>query len=674
MLLIIDSYRAEQRGILLRKLLVSLLLLSLVSLSVLPSVPGAPRALRGTMAARQPSPPGGVLANWTTNRVQNPGFENWSTPGDAADWSEERSADSGTWYATTPDPVQDGTYSAGMQTESPSGGGFSFTYFEQNWLYANLGLLNLSFDWYSDQTQNIGSDEFVVDAIINNSGSTHTMRYYLNWTSPPSLWNTSHTAYFTLGGPTQQWNYFSRNLTADFESVAEFPSLSTAAVLMHFRFVLTSAADTTQVNRGFIDNVVLENDTTVWIKDATNNGNFEAVANWNLGRGYEEGFISRSTTVHSGSYSANLTAACNQRTSKAELSYSPYTRITALNPANLSFWWYLDVQDPPSFSLAYLRITCYNNTGYQYIHYHLGSRSTMFNQTNSLVLQVDNFNTTNSWFHVNRNLWEDAHDYFNTDELTLYTLHFGVTGGGDFEESRITLLIDDVEHLSGAVNGAGFEDQPAEGSDLRGWGYTPSTDDRLKVTSTAYAGDKAAHLYVNSSSVFGKYQTLCGRPIRGSRNTYLDVVWRLKAYTPRKGSFICFYVKFSDDKYLYYYFAASSEDVKHNGTLSGYFNVTGINTGQTWHSMHRCLSSDYEAVFGYRPNTTLDTFHLYANATGGSWVGIIFDDLYIYDTEGPINLLMLLFPVIVAAIVIIIVVIVVLFVFLVWRPRRKSSP
>ncbi len=657
-----------------RKWLVCLMLLSLVSLSVLPAVSGALPTPQVPPINRQPSSPGGVPANWTSNRVENSGFENWTTPGDAAAWAEDRSGDLGTWYAEAPDPVQSGTYSAGMQVESPSTGGNEFTYFSQGDPYLNIGLgdvsSNLTFWWYSDQTQNIGSDALYLSVLINNSKTLMIMRYYLNGTT--SFSNMSYAAFFNLGGPTQQWNRFSRNLTADYEAVAEFPVLSPSAEVCVFMFVLESAADTTQVNRAFIDNLVFENATTVFVNSSIRNGDFETNTEWGIGyHGNEEGYVTRSPTAHLGSYSCNLTAASNQRVSNAYIASNPCSRLTSLNPGTLSFWWYLDFENLPSYSFAWVYVSLNNGTAGHTIRYMLGGRSTFTNQVDVLYLNVENFNTTGSWFYFNRSIWQDAWDYFGSDEVRIQNLRFQVEGRGDSVDSRVTLLVDEVEQIAGAVNGAGFEDQPAVGSHIRGWGgYYYTTDDSLRVTSTAYAGNKAAHLSVNSSSVFGDYQPLGGRPIRGSRNTYLDVAWRLVKYTPAESDFACLYVRFGDGKYLYYYFAITSDKVLYNGTIYGYFNVTGVNTGQTWHLMQRCLSTDYEAVFGHRPDTLLHTLHLYANASGGHLVELLFDDLYIYDVGGPINPLLLLLPIIVAVVVIIIVV--VALIIFVWYRRRSK--
>ena len=423
--------------------------------------------------------------------------------------------------------------------------------------------------------------------------------------------------------------------------------------------------------------MVLENDTTTWINGTINNGGFETGEFWSFHGNQEAGYISRSTTAHTGSWSCNITTPCNLEYShsKAEIISSSYTRITALNQGNLSCWWYLDTEDFTLDSYSCLRLNFRNATNYQAVYYYLGYNSTYVTPSNSsttLIFNVENHNTTGTWIYCQRNLWQDASDYFKTNELYLTQFEFHCSCSTYLESSYLTLLIDDMEHIAGAVNGAGFEDQPAVGSPLRGWGgYYISTDDRLRVTDTAYAGSKAANLTIPiGSSYYSQSQPLYGRPIRGSRNTYLDMAWRLDAFNSSADDVARIGVSFGDGKTLYYYLAIRSGEFPDNTNTTGYFNATGYNTLGTWHLMHRSLNDDYAAVFGSRPDTTLTTIYLYAATNGANRLSLLFDDLYLYDTEfTPINPLILLLPVIIAVVIIIIVLVIII---LVWRSRRKS--
>lgn len=659
-----------------RKFVVCFLLLSLLTLSALLAVPGAPPALQSTKTDRQPtgqySP-----ANWTTNRITNPGFEDWTSPTNAEEWSETTSGETDIWYAEAPEPVKSGTRSIGFSAKSSPTGNVIVNYVSaSSSLQSNMGKLNLTFDWYSDQIQNNGSDTFFVGVGVYDVTGPHLITYYLNGTSQGAA-NHSYAAYFDLGGPVQTWNRFSRNLTADYEAVAEFPSLTPAAYIFFLRFILYSFPDTPQVNQAYLDNVVLENDTTTWINSTVHDGGFETGESWEFNLGTENSYISRSTTAHSGSSSCNITAQSSLHISQASLSIFPYTRITALNPGNISFWWCLDYENLAQNSYASLDIGFYNGTGYQNLNYYFCSGGGTFGITNSstgLYLHVEELNTSGSWVYFHRDIWAEAGAYFGVDELYISSVYFRVLNVENLSgDSRITFLLDDVEQISGAVNGAGFEDQQAVDSRVRGWGSAYAAYDRLRVTDTAYAGSKAANLTLPTSGTVSVSQNLRSRPIRGSRNTSLDLAWRLDDFSVTSNDYARIYVYFGNYKYLYYYFGLRSGELPDNTSSSGYFNVTGVNTLGTWHLLHRNLSSDYAAVFGTRPNTTLTYLYLSARTYGADRLVLLIDDLYLYDTDDtpPINPWLLLFPVFVAVIVIIVVVLVVLFVVIVWQRGRK---
>ena len=207
-----------------RKLIVCIMLLSLFSLSVLPTVPGTPPALQAT-ASRQPSPPGSAPANWSSNRIANPGFEDWASPYDAEVWYEEAEGFSSSRPFQAPDPVKSGTFSAGVEALCPPYCAPTQSRFRGS-PYADIRLLNLTFDWYSDQTLNTGLDSFFVSLVLSDGIDWREMVYVLNGTYQYS-YNYTYGVVFSLEGPVQTWNRFSRNITADYEAVTEFPSLST---------------------------------------------------------------------------------------------------------------------------------------------------------------------------------------------------------------------------------------------------------------------------------------------------------------------------------------------------------------------------------------------------------------------------------------------------------------
>ena len=255
-----------------RKFFVCLMLLSLFTLQLLPVVsgpsPAPPATASGQSPTRSPVP---ATANQTTDWFANGDFERWDSPTGAELWGESTTDNLYTWYAEAPWPIKSGSYSAGIQANSEPGG---TTVYAQIYPYlsdVDMRALNLTCYWYSDQTQNIGSDRFYIDIRVYGGGNYYSLVYMLNGTLP-GITNTSSQGTFLVGGPTQQWNRFSRNLSADFEAIPGWPSITAAHVMYDLDFQMLSTTETTQWNRAFIDDVVLENDTTTWINGTIREG------------------------------------------------------------------------------------------------------------------------------------------------------------------------------------------------------------------------------------------------------------------------------------------------------------------------------------------------------------------------------------------------------------------
>ena len=56
-----------------------------------------------------------VESNWTSNRLKNSDFEDWIDQYDCVGWDYSTSPDRYQWVAQAPHPVNEGTYSGGMQ-------------------------------------------------------------------------------------------------------------------------------------------------------------------------------------------------------------------------------------------------------------------------------------------------------------------------------------------------------------------------------------------------------------------------------------------------------------------------------------------------------------------------------------------------------------------------------
>ncbi|MFX1563321.1 MAG: Ig-like domain-containing protein, partial [Promethearchaeota archaeon] len=450
-----------------------------------------------------------------------------------------------------------------------------------------------------------------------------------------SSYRTVYTAY----GPSEQWNVFSRNITLDYLDSPLTPStISSTIQVRYLYFYIYANGGTDQYIRSFVDDVNLVNETNsyVWIGGTTRNGNWESSGSWSNAGNLDESLVSQSAMAHSGSWSANLTTTSYGNWSYCELDSQPNARITALNPGILSFWWYLSYQHATTYSKSVLWFYLYNGAQYFDLVYFMGygGVSAPFSNTSSrLCINVNGFNTTDSWVYCERDIWADAGAFFSTNELFVDYCYFWMENIGI--GTQIITLLDDVRLESGAVNGAGYEDQGVVGSRVRGWGWDYEEYDEFRVTDTAYSGSKAANFTLNNGAGSDFDQELNWRPLNGSRETYLDVMWRLDDYTPTSGNYARIRVYFENGYNLFYYLASYSGLLPSNSSSSGFFNVTGASTMYTWMQMHRDLVHDYEAVFGSKPDTTILRIYLYGSTTAGNRLELLLDDFYLYDDPAP---------------------------------------
>ncbi len=577
------------------------------------------------------------LANWTSNRFENPDLETWYDSYSPSIWYPWSTQESFTWYASSPWPVNEGSRSAGMQCRSRQSF-YSDARWSQSSINADMDNLSLTFDWYLEENEDPTNNYFYFDIGVYQIGWGWRYMYYtLNGSFTGT--NSTYYGYYKASGPTQQWNTFSRNITNDFISNPSFPS--TLPANLEFRDIyiyIVTQTETDQYMRSFLDdfNLVNETNSYVWIGGATRNGNFEGSSNWGKSTGADYSVVSRSNLVHSGLWSANLTALSIGNQSHCELHHWPDSRITALNQGILSFWWYLSYERATSNSFSYAYLSFYNNTHYYDIMYLLGNGGSIVpfgNSSNFLVICVDGYNTTNTWMYCERNIWTDAAAYFGANEFFPNYVYFSSYAYG--QNSRTVTLIDDTKLKAGAVNDGGYEDQGAVGSRVRGWGYPYDENNELRVTDTVYAGNKAANFTLTNGAAKIIVQYLNGRPLNSSRETYLDAMWRLEDYTPTSGNNAYLRVALGNGRNLYYYIASYSGLLSSNTSSYGYFNVTGASTMGTWMQMHRDLAHDYEAVFGSLPDTYIDTIYLNGFTSGGKRLELLFDDLYLYDDPAP---------------------------------------
>ncbi len=582
----------------------------------------------------QPGPDLGIV-NWTANRVQNPGFEQWVTSANPNDWTASSTMDRYRWIATQPTwPVNQGTYSAGIECRGALDDSYATLYQE---FAADMRNLSITFDWYLGQNMFPATDYFRFEVNLIEGSTIYTLNYYLNGTRG-TLTNQTFFANFQVGGLSQQWNTFSRNLTADYLAVPTFPgTIGPTLECYRVRFRINAIANIApEFLRVFVDDVYLTNESTTWIGGSTANGDFETGSfSSSTGTSHSDaGYISQSPTSHTGNWSANATILSRGNYSQASLWSYPELRITSFSQSNFQFWWNLDYHQSIGVSISYLILGFHNRTHEMQIYYFIGYTAGFLpwpNTSTSLTFHADNFNTTGSWVYCNRNLWLDAAAYFSTDEL--FISYFAFMTYTNSAGHHLTVLIDDFTLIGPALNGAGFEDQPAIGDPVRGW--TSQNWSGFTVTGTAYAGIKAANLTLANDADQFIYQYLTGRPLNGTRESYLDLMWRLEDYTQAIGNRAYLEVRLESGHRLFYYFAIVPADLPLNTSSSAYFTVAGINTMNTWMQMHRDLVHDFAAVFGSLPNTRINVIILNGYTSPSNRLELLMDDLYLYDDPAP---------------------------------------
>ncbi|MFW9983564.1 MAG: hypothetical protein ACFFCB_02415, partial [Candidatus Odinarchaeota archaeon] len=440
-------------------------------------------SLLGLMVSDAPVLPGPdlVQSNWTSNRFQNPDFEDWNDPTDCVGWDVVTSPDRYQWAAQAPYPVSEGTYSGGIQIRDTTT--TSDLKLRQNDIGADMSNLTLSFDWYLDQVADPLQDFFRIDIEFAETGigDDYNIHYYLNETVT-GLTNQTLVGHYIINGPPHQWNLFSRNLTDDFIEIPTFPGSVWATLeLNEIVCWLRASSETSTYVQAFVDDVRLINATNnyEWINGSVRNGNFETgdLTSWDLEiPNMDQGFIQSSTTAVSGILSANMTANSLGNESFIIFLDGCEARLTSLNPGILQFQWRLNIQSPNENTTAFIHLRAHDGTTNVHIYYLLtyyGPFAPRSNTSTSLALRADNFNTTGSWNTFSRNVWNDALGSFSGNEIHVDSFEVEVQAWGF--DARTELLLDKANFEAATVNGAGFEDQPAVGERIRGWYRTDST-------------------------------------------------------------------------------------------------------------------------------------------------------------------------------------------------------
>ena len=120
---------------------------------------------------------------WKLNHISNPGMEEWTTTHDLDDVYTYRTTEHYSWYTQTPEYVNEGVQSRGIQSRAIDPDHPANAYIGRNdgWLYWNNPTnLTMRFDWYIDSIpQPIDYDYFRLDIYLGAPGDVD-MHYYFN--------------------------------------------------------------------------------------------------------------------------------------------------------------------------------------------------------------------------------------------------------------------------------------------------------------------------------------------------------------------------------------------------------------------------------------------------------------------------------------------------------------
>ena len=569
------------------------------------------------------------ITNWTHNHFENPGLEGWSSPQSPNDWSAYRTGDRYVWFATDPPyNVSEGTYSGAQQARTTtSATGWSYWY--QSAFGADMQNLTLDFDWLVSLMPDMNYDYFLVYARLSDG---RYLYYYMAGGLGLTLTNTSTSGRYQLFGPIGTWQNFYRNITADYLAIPGFPSTITPGLTMsNLYFYLQAGTALNQWLRAFFDDVKLENGSITYIGGTTRNGNLETGSfnPWYSAGSAAESHTTQSSTAHTGSFSGNVTGISDGNLSLAQIYQYPRIRISNDNQGSFNCWWRLDQDNVGSSDYATINFQFYNFTDYFRIYYVIGGGPVGFsNSTWDHYFLIDGFNTTGSWQYFERNLWQEVTSVFDTSDAIVDS--FFVTALAGTPNSRVELLFDDVKLVARTVSVADFEDQRDIGSLVYGWDHEYSYD--LTVTDQGYGGGKAANCTLLPFAGFQLDQDLHRRPLNSTRETYLDLMWRIEDFTE---GLIMFYVLFHNGRSLRYVLGTSYWGSLGNSSNNVYFNVTGSGTSGSWIQLHRDLDHDYEAAFGSLPDVEMQAL-VFEVSNGNARLEVLYDDVYIYDDPAPI--------------------------------------
>jgi hypothetical protein len=563
--------------------------------------------------------------DWKLNHIADPGMESWTTAHDLEGVSTYRTNEHFVWYATDQTGfVNEGTRSRGIQTRAvdPNHPGEGYIS-KSSWVYwDNPTNLTMKFDWYIDSIpEPIDYDYFRLNIYLGSPGDVH-MYYYFNCEDTART-NTSNYMYFFIDEPTQTWNTFERNITEDFFSIAAaYPT-----EFQQFRFEQRTRSS--EYSRAFIDDLVMANGTIIY-GGTIGNGDFEANTGWYSGTNNDPADIAQNSIRQEGNWSANVTASSNGNQSRAQVSYSPDRYLSSLNSDTFSFQWMIDeFNGANEDTFAYVVISCYNESESFNIFYNLayGENTNTYAWEGVGIINATGFNTTGQWNTFSRSIWEDISSFNETDYVIVDEIEINVWARG--QTSRISILFDDIQFESAAIDDQGYEDQRNVGDNILPWDSSTFT-----VTNTSHSGTKAANLTIANGNSFGNGIEFENRFLNDNTDLWLDFFWRIEDDSGNATNVLYLEMYFESGESLAYIFVNHSTVPSSNG-FDEYIMLPEVNTVGSWINFQRNLFNDFTDVFGHEPDTKINEFYLVAESDGGGRLSVLFDDVYLYNDPAP---------------------------------------
>ena len=387
------------------------------------------------------------LSNGTySNYGTNGDFET----GDGLGWEHH---DGTPVYVTQSDDSTDGSYSLNMTSgvvfedgASASGAVMrSFSY--PNGYYVNQpGDVLVRFDWKHNRTLGTINQYSTFRVTFENETGAYYCHFVLGYGADEliGISNSTNVLYFALEGfnVRDTWHHIELDL---YDYLVEFGSL--AGTIDQFQFYMDVANIGSQFNLLVDDFNIIASPTgdpgfeQDWYEDSDTP--FAGWSKYYLYPNTEE----RTTDSFSGNYACNITP----------YSYSDVlagvmrTILFEVSPNDfLDAWWRLDAIGNAYESVVYLMLEL--EGGYN-LHYVFG-RSTFFgygNSSTNLYFAVDNFNTTGTWYNLNRNITADTEAGLSlAGDITIENIVIRARSGWGGDSSLLSLIIDDVIITDGA--------------------------------------------------------------------------------------------------------------------------------------------------------------------------------------------------------------------------------